>query len=414
MERKGRKTGNILTLLTVLSISACSDPEHIVTGDDEKSVSVRIVLEGDRYTTKALMPEEDIIRDLNITVFEEGRPEENIWVGRIGNDDSLEFEVRLVKGKRYTVAAAANFGHRLETEGYEQWKDIVYGPQTSEGYPGGIPMSAAAEDILVGDGTSVRLELVRLAAKISVRIDRSRLSEDVEMRVLSARIGNCPRFAETAGPSRAASRLDVFEAGFELTEEQCLPLNETGLGGLSDEVAAYMLENMQGDSLDADTASYMEILIDYRSAGLISYDSPLIYRFYLGERPGNYDIERNCHYHFTIIPEDDGLSGNGWRVDKSGIGPSTPLFRMHPGDYVEGHVGDSVRIWCECYPRTSPFDPGVEELDYDRNRGIYDYRIDDDRHGVTLYLKKPGTGIVYMSAGEPIDRSGMVIVSVKP
>ena len=85
-----------------------------------------------------------------------------------------------------------------------------------------------------------------------------------------------------------------------------------------------------------------------------------------------------------------------------------------PGDFVEGHVGDTLRIWCECYPRTSPFDPGYEELDFDKDRGIYDYKVDEDLHGVTLYLKKPGTGIVYMSAGEPINREEMVIVTVYP
>ena len=81
---------------------------------------------------------------------------------------------------------------------------------------------------------------------------------------------------------------------------------------------------------------------------------------------------------------------------------------------MEGHVGDTLHIWCECYPKTSPFDPGVEELEYDKSRGIYDFKIDEDRHGVTLYLKKPGTGIVYMTAYEPINRSGMVLVCVYP
>ena len=146
----------------------------------------------------------------------------------------------------------------------------------------------------------------------------------------------------------------------------------------------------------------------------MSYDSPLLYRVYLRDGLRSLDVERNCHYHITVIPEDDGLSGGGWRVDKSGIGPSTPLFKMHPGNYVEGHVGDTLRIWCECYPKTAPFDPGYEELNYDKSRGIYDYAVDDDGHGVTLYLKKAGTGIVYMSAGAPINQSGMVIVYVNP
>ena len=415
MGGKGRNTGKILTFLTVFAAAACTEAGDIGRQTKEEEYeSVRIVLKGSAYRTKALIPDEEAVRDLNISVFEEDRIEESIWIARIEDPDDLEFEVRLVKGRKYTVAAVANYGRRLEAGGYDEWKSISYGLDTSDGYADGIPMSAAAEGIMVEEGTSIRLELTRMAAKISLKIDRSRLSKDVQMTVRRVRTGNFPRYVAIAGPSRASSRHDVFETGFELTEDQCLPLNETGRSGLSGEVSAYLLENMQGESLDEETATYIEMVIDYRSAELVSYDSPLIYRFYLGERPGNYDIERNCHYHVTIVPEDDGLSGSGWRVDKSGIGPVVPLFRMHPGDYVEGHVGDSLHIWCECYPRTAPFDPGIEELDFDKGRGIYDYRVDDDRHGVTLYLKKPGTGIVYMSAGEPIERSGMVIVRVDP
>ena len=183
---------------------------------------------------------------------------------------------------------------------------------------------------------------------------------------------------------------------------------------MSEEVSLYMPENMQGTVPSEETASFVEMEIDYRSSELISYDSPLIYRFYLTDDDGSHDVGRNCHYHIAVAPEGDGLSQTGWRIDKSGIGPVIPLFRMHPGEYAEGHVGDSLRIWCECYPRTAPFDPGYEELNFDKGRGIYDYRVDDDGHGVTLYLKRPGSGIVYMSAGEPINRSGMVLVKVKP
>jgi len=261
-------------------------------------------------------------------------------------------------------------------------------------------------------------------------MDRSRLSKDVEMTVRSVRIGNFPKYAYAVGPSKVSSVHERYDRGFLLTTQQCESLNSTGPGGISGEVSLFMLENMQGDFpydisddeekiLDPedplyDRASYLEIEIDYKSSELISYDSSLIYRFYLGGSRHDLDMERNCHYHILVSPEDDGLSGGGWRVDKSGIGPSVPLFRLQPGEIVEGHVGDTVRVWCECYPRTSPFDPGYEELNFDKERGIYDYTVDEDRHGVTLYLKKPGTGIVYMSAGEPINQEGMVIVVVKP
>lgn len=424
MEGKGRARGYILALCMFMSGCAGKELHTDITED------VHITLECPGYGTRASLPEEDVIRNLNILIFENGKVEETIWKDDMTGNGNVRAETSLVIGRTYTIAAIANLGRKLAIEDLSQWEQATVSLQDSDGYRNGIPMCAIAEDIKVSKGTSVRMELIRLTAKISLRIDRSRLSGDVSMTVTGVRIGNCPRYASLTSPSKAASRHDVFETGFELTEDQCTVLNNIGYHGLSGEASVYMLENMQGDFphsieedeekvLDLDDplagkASFIEIEMEYRSSGLISYDSPLIYRFYLGDNVGNLDVERNCHYRFTIIPEDDGLAGNGWRVDKSGIGPSTPVFTMHPGDYVEGHVGDTLRIWCECYPKTAPFDPGYEELDYDKSRGIYDYRVDEDGHGVTLYLKKPGTGIVYMSAGYPIDRSGMTIVYVLP
>ena len=423
MGRKG-KTGRYI-LAIFMALPGCTGKEFTDIAQD-----VRITLECPGYATKASLPEEDVIRDLNILIFENGRIEESIWREEINGKESVGVEASLVIGRTYTIAAIANLGRRLEVNDQTGWNNTKIELQESDGYRNGIPMSAIAEDVVISQGTSLKMELIRLAAKISLKIDRSRLSEDVKMEVKGIRIGNCPRYASLSPPSKAGSRHDVFETGFELTEDQCVALNSSGYQGLSGEVSVYMLENMQGefphiigedeervlekDDPLAEKASFIEIEMDYKSSALISYDSPLLYRFYLGDSIGNLDVERNCHYRFTIIPEDDGLAGNGWRVDKSGIGPSTPLFIMHPGDYVEGHVGDTLHIWCECYPKTAPFDPGYEELDFDKSRGIYDYKIDGDGPGVTLYLKKAGTGIVYMSAGYPINKSGMTIVRVMP
>lgn len=369
-----------------------------------------VVIEVPDYGTKAVMPDENAVNDMNLITFRDGTAEDIIW----RRDDEPEFEISMIEGSRYSVLAVANMGRKLEIGSIDELGEIIYGLEESDGYRNGMPMCAFLDYIRPEDGGRIRMELERMAAKVSVRMDRSRLSEDVQMVVKGIRIGNCPRYATIIGPSGARSHHDVFTTGFELEQRQCLALNQIGYNGLSDEISVYMLENMQGRKADDRTASYIEMEIDYRSPSLISYDSPLIYRFYIKDEDGYYDIERNCHYHVTVVPEDDGLSGEGWRVDKSGIGPSTPYFRIMPGEYIEGHVGDTIRVWCECYPRTAPFDPGYEELNYDKNRGIYDYKVDDDQHGVTLYLKKSGTGIVYMSAGSPINRSGMAIIYVSP
>ena len=381
--------------------------------------TTKVVVNCPGYGTKAIIPDEEIINDINLLVFENGEIEDIIWADDLNGQGTVEFDTRLVKGRKYTIAALANMRRKMNISSIEDWEELSYELPDEKGFRNGLPMSAVIEDISVEDDESIKLDLMRMAAKVNLRIDRSHLSKDVDISIRSVRIGNYPRYVSVNNPSKVQSYHDVFEKGFELTEEQCMPLNRAGYGGRSDEVSLYMLENLQGDFPDdargaEEKATYIELEADYLSSELISYDSPLIYRFYLGEGPDNLDVERNCLYTITAIPEDDGLSGSGWRVDKSGIGPVVPFFEIMPGDFIEGHVGDTVRVWCECYPRTSPFDPGYEELNFDKSRGIYDYEVDDDRHGVTLYLKNPGTGIVYMTAGPPIDKSGMAIIYVKP
>ena len=425
MDRKGRISGCLLTILT--GITGCVESDELICREDGK---VSITIQCPSFRTKAELPQEDKINDINLIIFEDGRAETVYWDVDLDTEDEIRFETSFVKGRRYSIFAMANTGRKLEARDIEDIGSLSI-EVGDEGFgSSGLPMSAYLEDVPESEWGEISMELIRMVAKVSVCMDRSRLSEDVEMTVKSVRIGNYPKYALAVGPSHVISSHDRYEDGHIMTSAQCNRLNTSGYGSVSEDVSLYMLENMQGrfpydieddeeKVLEEDDplyglASYMEIEIYYSSKDKVSYDRNLIYRFYLGEGRHDLDIERNCHYHIRITPEDDGLSGGGWRVDKSGIGPSVPFFRMMPGDFAEGHVGDTLRIWCECYPRTSPFDPGYEELDFDKDRGIYDYKVDDDLHGVTLYLKKPGTGIIYMTAGEPINREGMVIVAVYP
>ena len=423
MDRKRRISGIILSAVAIMATGCCTDN----TG--EKGIA-SISLTCSIPAVKAIIPQEDAINDINLVLFENGRAETAIWKEGLGGGPRADIDISFIKGRKYSLFVLANAGKKITLKDTAGLNGLNIELPDGEGFANGIPMSAMIEDISFDGQKRLDVTLVRQAARISLRIDRSRLSKNVRMDVKAVRVGNFPRYAKVMEPSRVTSVYDRFEEGFVLTADQCQALNETGMGGISGEASVYMLENMQGtfpgrisedeekifdeDDPLYDLCSYLELEMDYRSEDLISYDSPLLYRFYLGDGLRSLDVERNCHYHITVIPEDDGLSGGGWRVDKSGIGPSTPLFKMHPENYVEGHVGDTLRIWCECYPKTAPFDPGYEELNYDKSRGIYDYAVDDDGHGVTLYLKKAGTGIVYMSAGAPINQSGMVIVYVNP
>ena len=161
-------------------------------------------------------------------------------------------------------------------------------------------------------------------------------SEGVNMDVISVQIGNCPKKTSIYKSNRIASEDECFSLGFSHRGQECSGLNTIKGIGLSQEVSVYMLENMQGafnqdgigddndkvlDSLDprSKTCSYIELDMDYSSPLWQSGSTPLKYRFYLGEDKNNLDIERNCHYNITVCPEDDGLSDDGWRIDKNGL-----------------------------------------------------------------------------------------------
>lgn len=486
-------------------ISGCiSDPE--TTMQVQKEIAIGFARDG--YITKTELPDEERINDINLIVTCGESVEDVIWTTvPYGSEDHF-IMLNLIRGKSYSFHTFVNFGKRVEVDAVSDLKDLSV--KLDEAH--GIPMTAVSEDIMIDSQDNITLQLERMMAKISLKMDRSRLSDDVQIHVTQVRIGNAPRYAYALQENKVTVSHDCMQSGFVLDESQCMRLNDIGQGGMSGEVSLYMLENMQGDfptGIEEDEekvfeegdpmaslCSYIEITMDYISDSHFS-EKGLIYRFYLGDGLDNLDIERNCHYHVTVTPEDDGLSGSGWRVDKTGIGAyvreiqlssyskrltykgetaemeaevlpedaavkqliwyssddsvakvssggritaagegscritcratdgsgvtascdiqvefDPPFFMMYPGDYIEGRVGEKIHIWCEFFPPNAPFDPGMEELNFDKGRGIYDYTLDDDGHGVTLTLKNPGTGIVYMTAGAPVNESGMTVVVV--
>jgi hypothetical protein len=250
------------------------------------------------------------------------------------------------------------------------------------------------------------------------------------MDIIGARIGNCPKTVRPFTDSRVKNEDECFKVGFRYEDLSCHPLNMIGADYVSEELSLYMLENMQGvfspEGLPSHhekvfvendprrlTCSYIELEMEYSYNDMASIGQPLIYRFYLGDGMNSLDIERNCHYHITVIPEDDGLNGDGWRVDKSGISfIGKPELQQYPSDYIRGDIGDVIHIGCKLNPPDTPFDVGLEYLEDDRSEGIYDYVIDEDGHGVTLTLTGPGRGLIYMEASEPINDAALFVIEV--
>lgn len=381
------------------------------------------------FHTKALDPDEEKIHDVSILVYDSnGFLEESIWY--LGNDISKGIRFNLLSDKEYRFLACANFGYRISSSSIDEILDHRFYLAYPDEYQNGIPMTADTGLIRIGNGTRISLKLIRLMSKISLRLDRNDLNEDVEMIVRSVKIGNCPKSVKSFGNSRINGHEECFSVGFLRNADECRPLNEMAQSGISKEISVYMLENLQGKFSEADikedsekiinaynprteVCSYIEVSMDYLSKDWKSVGSGLIYRFYLGEDRNNLDIERNCHYRITIRPENDGLSEDSWRVDKSDIEPREPVsFSYWPDGYIRGDIGEQVHIGCSFTPSDAPFDIGLEYMMDDKAAGIYDYMIDEDGHGATLTFTGPGTGLIYMEVGEPVNEAALWVIEV--
>lgn len=418
----GRERGILCSFLSAALMTAgCVHAD----APEEKEVLCRISVDDCNYAVKAIDPDEQLISDVSIMIFDErGEAEECLWL----QNGETSVEIPLVLGKTYSFRACANFGYRTYADHISELDETVFYMAYPDEYSKGMPMYASADGIRIGEDATVNLKMKRLMAKISLRMDRRKLSKGVEMNVIGVRIGNCPKSVRVFGPSSVSSHDQCFGMGFSRNDAQIAVLNALTHDNLSGAVTLYMLENMQGDMTEQpesdadkvfdeqdhrkDVCSYIEMDIEYLSHDKYS-ESPLIYRFYLGDSRTNLDVERNCHYRITVCPEDDGLNGDGWRVDKSGIYDLGPTyFKSYPDPYIRGKIGDKVHIGCIFSPPNTPFDVGESYMKDDKETGIYDYEIDPDGRGAVLTLTGPGRGWIYMEAGEPVNDGALFVIEV--
>lgn len=418
----GRQRGLYHRILIGAILTTSCGQLHI---HEDQEVMCHISLDGHNYVSKSVDPDEEMISDVSIMIFDEqGDAEECLWLP----NGQTQVQVPLVLGKTYSFRACVNFGYRTYADHIDELGETVYYMAYPDEYSKGMPMYAAMDNIRIGNDAKVGLKLIRLMSKISLRMDRKRLSEGVQMNVTGVRIGNCPKSSKVFQPNTVTGNDQCFSMGFSRDDAQSSILNTISKDNLSGILTLYMLENMQGDMDEAinkdsdkvfdendhrrEVCSYVEMDIDYLSYEQYS-EKPLIYRFYLGDSMSNLDVERNCHYHITICPEDDGLKGDGWRVDKSGMSDLGPTFlKSYPSSYIRGKIGDKIHLGCIISPPHTPFDVGESYMAYDKSEGIYDYEIDPDGLGATLTLTGPGRGWIYMEASEPINDGALFVIEV--
>ncbi len=405
----------ITTILCLLGVSGCT------ARLEESRVPTDISLRSAAAVTKVLEPDVDKIRDANIFVFSsDGFMERSEFIE--GDRCSLP----LVKGRDYDIYVCVNFGYRLNVKSLDELMGLEFHLAYPDDYSTGMPMYGCILRARAGNDVVIRLK--RLMASVRLSIDRSHLEKNVTMNVHSISIGNCPRRCRVFSGSSVSTHDECFSAGFRRDNAECSALNHGLENGKSEEISLYMLENLQGmfprkissdsekvfqeSELLSEVCSYIEIETEYSSSTHFSDGGYLRYRFYLGESLNDLNVERNCIYHITVTPEGDGLRDNGWRVDKTSLSDAIS-FKMEPEGYLEAEIGDIIHVGCTFSPPGADFNIGLNELEEDKARGIYDYAVDEDGHGVTLTIRGFGTGMVYMEAGTPINQAGLLYIHVK-
>ena len=421
-----RKTGVLLVVSLVTGCSIGERPGERVMGE-----LVMELVSG--APARSTPPDEWLVSDINLLIYnEEGLLEERRYYPArsfSATGGAVRLRTSLLTEAAYDIFIAANIGYALPALGREEVESYRYHMAYPDEYSRGMPMCARLDGFVSHGEPSVTVPLIRAMARIDLRLDRSKLDSDVSFQVTAVTIGNGPSSVCLFGDSRAESASQVFAGGYTLNDRQVQPLNTDQTVGVSRPVSLYLLENLQGDLLDTEderektfsegrypqVCSYLEIKGSYHSNAWHTRPGETVsYRFYLGDGPGNFDIYRNTACEVTVCLEGDGLSEEGWRVDKGELVSETS-FDLHPAAYNECQPGDDYRIWCDVFPEDTPFE--IDPVAWDDDEGVhnlYNYDIDPDGHGITLHTWKGGSALVYFKAGPPVNRDTLALLVIGP
>ena len=423
------RVGILPALLLSLVIGCCKSWER-----DGGYAETALVLDPQSgIPTRSALPDDRLVSDINLLVYNaEGLLEERrFYSGRqlSVTDGTVRIGTSLLTGAAYDIFVAANVGYALPELSREAVGNYRYYLAYPDEYSRGLPMSGRLDGLVTEGAEEVRIPLVRTMARVDLNLDRTRLNSDVTFQVTSVVIGNGPSSVMLFGDSKAESATQVFANGFSLDGRQVQALNIDQTPGVSGTVSLYLPENLQGDLLDTDeesgkfftegpygqVCSYLEIRGTYHSdTWHTRAGEPLVYRFYLGDGPGNFDISRNTACRVTVHLEGTGLDEDGWRVDKSRLIPET-RFDLHPAAYNECRSGDDFHLWCDVSPPDTYFE--IEPVAWDDDEqvhNLYSFDIDRDGHGLTIHTRKGGSVLVYFKAGPPVDRDTLALLVIDP
>ena len=158
---------------------------------------------------------------------------------------------------------------------------------------------------------------------------------------------------------------------------------------------------------------FTRLVVEGTRGGQTRYYPVNLNRRGYGYTSGTEGVGRNVRYSMDLHLRSEG-SLDPDRPDLRAAEVSVKgSMTVYPGNIVVGDEGDVVHVWCEVYPQDTAVSFNKEDLEYERERGIFDYEFDQGGHGVLLRLRSRGSALINVSAGPPVDDGTFVVVAVR-
>lgn len=312
-------TKNILLLLLGLGfLGGCDNLEELPSeqesnAKDKDAPSIEIFFNAAQNPTKSsLNLDEQRVSSLGVYAYRDGLLDQSTY-NPSGNNATLS----LISGCRYNFYALANCPDGslpLRESELQTWRISL--PLQSQR----VPMSWSSMGVSFNTSSQFRVELERLAAKLSFSVDKDLLQG---LSIGSVRLRNVPTsVAPFASLGSKALAGEVSDGDYASVSD----LADINAGG---EIILYVPENCQGDLLQGNTdpmrklpdnigsvsalCTYLEVGCTFNELSPLSGD--VLYRFYPGsDSYCNFDLVRNREYGVSMFLTPGGLGEVSWRV----------------------------------------------------------------------------------------------------
>ncbi len=348
-------------ILAALSVWSCENDDRLLRKEEASSISFGFTIRENGNSTKAaVVAAENVIRDVNIFVYNE--PGHLVALEYVEDfEKSVSMDVNL--GQEYSVYAIANVGDlskltQVRTlDGLKELEWNIADVASIVSDDGLIPFSGELLSV-TPNMKSLVIPMTRLLAKFRVLLDISDLDANVtRFDVTRVRLRNINRRVKYFSESKAESTDDIISEGISYDGAEVLPAFSEGLD-------FYMPENAQGTLISGnsdeqshipgdgymDLCTYVEFLVDYRSK--TQYNDSLIYRYYLhdGVAMNDFDILRNTMYTCYTGFTGSGINETTWRIDVSGMKNYVVYVRVNHTSAVFDYVGQVKKFAARAYP----------------------------------------------------------------